>query len=288
MGYQPPIKSPKGAIHRYKKPLREKRKDRKRIRRGIGKPILEEKPTLTEREVSEVTLKRLHTLGIQKFGSSPFSEHFDRWLTNIAAVLSEFESYPNMSVDDQFARERSQALASVKLQLENRRHREASLNQEIRNLTDSRSRFEQINTEYVSKATTLKGRENSEVKRLNSTIDRLKKEQDRVIRMKTGFFQGISRKDREQREIAIAEELSDKQRELELVMLDFNAQQKNLRSEYERKREPVMEQLKIFQKRVEDLEEDGSLEERWFACEALIDAVNTFLQRKPDPAAPTN
>ena len=280
MGYQPRIKSPKGAIHGYKKPLREKRKDRKHLHRRLGRPIRDEKHTATEREVSEVTLKRLHILGIQKFGSSPFCEHFDRWLTNITAVLSEFESYPNIGIDDQFVRERSQTLASVKLQLENRRRREASLDQELRNLSVSRSRFEQINIEYVSKVTALRGRKNSEVKHLNSTIDRLKREQERIIRMKTGFFQGISRKDREQREIAIADELSDMQRELELVMLDFNAQEKNLHSEYERKREPVLEQLTIFQKRVEDLEEDGSLEDRWFACEALIDAVNAFLQRK--------
>jgi len=280
MGYQPRIKSPKGAIHGYKKPLREKRKDRKRLHRRVGRPIRDEKHTATEREVSEVTLKRLHTLGIQKFGSSPFCEHFDRWLTNVTAVLNEFESYPNMGIDNQFVRERSQTLASVKLQLENRRRREASLNQEIRNLSVSRSRFEQIKIEYISKVTALRGRKNSEVKHLNSTIDQLKREQEKVIRMKTGFFQGISRKDREQREIAIADQLSNVQRELELVMLDFNAQEKNLQSEYERKREPVLEQLTIFQKRAEDLEEDGSLEERWFACEALIDAVNTFLQRK--------
>jgi len=280
MGYQPRIKSPKGAIHGYKKPLREKRKDRKRLHRRVGRPIRDEKHTATEREVSEVTLKRLHTLGIQKFGSSPFCEHFDRWLTNVTAVLNEFESYPNMGIDNQFVRERSQTLASVKLQLENRRRREASLNQEIRNLSVSRSRFEQIKIEYVSKVTALRGRKNSEVKHLNSTIDQLKREQEKVIRMKTGFFQGISRKDREQREIAIADQLSNVQRELELVMLDFNAQEKNLQSEYERKREPVLEQLTIFQKRAEDLEEDGSLEDRWFACEALIDAVNAFLQRK--------
>jgi hypothetical protein len=280
MGYQPRIKSPKGAIHGYKKPLREKRKDRKRLHRRVGRPIRDEKHTVTEREVSEITLKRLHTLGIQKFGSSPFCEHFDRWLTNVTVVLNEFESYPNMGIDNQFVRERSQTLASVKLQLENRRRREASLNQEIRNLSVSRSRFEQIKIEYVSKVTALRGRKNSEVKHLNSTIDQLKKEQEKVIRMKTGFFQGISRKDREQREIAIADQLSNVQRQLELVMLDFNAQEKNLQSEYERKREPVLEQLTIFKKRAEDLEEDGSLEDRWFACEALIDAVNAFLQRK--------
>ena len=88
MGYQPRMKSPKEYDSRIqKKPLREKRKDRKRIHRHIGRPIMEEKHTATEREVSEVTLKRLHTLGIQKFGSSPFSEHFDRWLTNVTVVL---------------------------------------------------------------------------------------------------------------------------------------------------------------------------------------------------------
>ena len=244
----------------------------------------EEKHTATEKEISEATLKRLHTLGIQKFGSSPFSEHFDRWLTNVTAVLAEFESYPNMGIDDQFQRERSQVLSTIKRQFENRKLRESSLNQEIRNLSNFRSRIEQINTEYVSRATALRGRKNNETKRLNSIIDRLKKEQKKIIQMKTGFFHGISSKNREQRETAIADELSDKQRQLELVILDFNAQQKKLRSEYEKKREPELEQIAVFQRRVEDLGEDGSLEERWFACEALIDAVNTFLQRKADPA----
>jgi len=65
-----------------------------------------------------------------------------------------------------------------------------------------------------------------------------------------------------------------------LVMLDFSAQQKEHRNEYERKREPVAEQIKRLKKLVRNSEVDGSLEDRWFACEALIDAVNTFLQRK--------
>ena len=285
MGYQPRIKSPKRINHEYKKPLRERRKDRKRIRRGVGRPMQEEKPIATEKEISEVTLKRLHTLGIQKFGSSPFSEHFDRWLTNVTSVLAEFESYPNMGIDSQFVRERSEVLSTIKRQFENRRLREAALNQEIRSLSNFRSRLEQINAEYVAAVTAVRGRKNSEIKRLNNIIETLKKEQQDVIQMKTGFFHGISRKGREQRELEIVEELSDKQRELELVILDFNAQQKNLRIEYERKREPELEQIAVFRKRVGDLDEDGSLEERWFACEALIDAVNGFLQRKADAAA---
>ena len=98
--------------------------------------------------------------------------------------------------------------------------------------------------------------------------------------MKTGFFRGISRKDREQKENEIVQKLDDKQRELELVVFDFNAKQKELREDYESRREPVLEQVKKFKKLFQNLETDGSLEERWFACEAFVDSVITFLQRK--------
>ena len=280
MGYQPRIKSPKSAIHQYKKPLREKRKDRKHLRKQVGRPLLEEKHIATEREVSEVTLKRLHTLGIQKFGSSPFSEHFDRWLQNVTAVLDEFKSNPNIGVDDQFVEECSQTLSTIKNQLEAICRKEATLDRELNSLSDWKSRLKLINKEYGALTGTIRGQRNREVKRLCSIINRLKIDQDEVIRMKTGFFHGVSRKKREQKESVIVQELNDKQMELELVMLDFSAKQKELRAEYERKREPVLEEIKKFRKIIQIMETDSSLEERWFACEALIDAVNAFLQRK--------
>lgn len=280
MGYQPHAKSPRRAIHEYRKALREKGKDKKSIRKRVGRISRERKPTSTEKEVSERTLKRLHTLGNQKFGSSLFSQHFERWITDVNFVLSEFESHPNISVDGQFVKERSQTLSIILQQLEDRRHKEAALEQEIRNLSDSRKSLEQIDTEYVTMIRAIKTLKNREIKRLYRIIDSLKKEQEKVIQMKTGFFKGISRKDREQKEIAIAQELDAKQRELELVVLDFNARQRKLREEYEIKREPVSEQTKKFKKLFQNLETDDSLEERWFACEALVDSVITFLQRK--------
>ena len=280
MGYQPKIKSPKGPIHKYKKSLREKRKHRKQFRKNFSRPILEEKQTAYEREVSEVTLKRLHTLGIQKFGSSPFSEHFDRWLANVDAVLCEFNSNPNIGLDEQFITECSQALSSIKQKLENLSRKEALFDQELNELSDSRSRLKQITKEYANLTGSIKGQRNREIKRLYGTINRLKKEQDEVIRMKTGFFRGVSKKGREQKEIALIQELKDKQTELELVMLDFCAKQKELRAEYDKKREPVVEEIKKFRRLLQVLEIDSSLEERWFTCEALIDAVNSFLQRK--------
>jgi hypothetical protein len=280
MRYQPRKTSPKGAVHGYRKPLRERKKERKRLRVTLSQPIIEEKRTVSEREIAEVTLKRLHTLGIQKFGSSPFSTHFDRWLMNVTAVLEEFELHPNMKVDEEYLRERSQALDSIKQQLESLSRKEATLDQEVKVLSDQRSHLKQINTEYATQAGVVRGQRNREIKRLTIIINRLKKEQDQVIRMKTGFFHGISKKAREEKESVIAKELNERQTELELVMLDFTAKQKALREQCDAKREPVLEEIKKHRQTVQTLEADGSLEERWFACEALIDAVNMFLMRK--------
>jgi hypothetical protein len=151
-------------------------------------------------------------------------------------------------------------------------------------LSNHKKRLEQVNAEYLTKIRAIRDRKKGEIKRLYSSINRLKKDQDRVIRMKTGLFQGVSRRSREQKEVEIAQELNDKQRELELAILDLNVAKKDLRDEYELKKEPVFERIKYFQKRIENLEADGSLEERWFACESLTDAVNAFLQRKVSQA----
>jgi hypothetical protein len=252
------------------------------VRRGrrVGKTTQEQKHIATAKEVSEGALKRLRTLGRQKFGSSPFSQHFDRWLMNVKAVLSEFESNPNISVDEQFLRERSQILSIIERQLENRRLSEVSLGEEERNLSECKNILEQIKTEYLTVAKEVQRQRNREIKRLCSGIDGLKRDQDEVIRMKTGFFQGVSKKGREQKEMEITQRLIDEQRALELETLNFKVAKGKLRDEYERKSTPVLNQMKGFQKKLDEGETDGSLEDRWFACEALVDAVNNFLLRK--------
>jgi hypothetical protein len=242
--------------------------------------MLEENHVAAAEEVVERTLRRLRTLGSQRFAPSPYREHFDRWLMNLSDVLSEFESSPNISVDDQFVKERTQILSNVGLELEERRRKEASLEEAIKSLSNSKNLLKRINGEFAARVREIERRKNSEIKRLCGNIDNLRGELDDTVRMKTGLFRGISKKAREQREAYIAQGLNIGQRKLELAMLDFTVVQERLREEYERKRQPVIEQMRDRQKKIESLETDGSLEDRWFACEALVDAVNALLQRK--------
>ena len=71
MGYKPHAKTPKRANREYGKALREKAKNRKHIHGRVGGPSREEKHTATEREISDGTLKRLHTLGNQSLVLRP-------------------------------------------------------------------------------------------------------------------------------------------------------------------------------------------------------------------------
>jgi hypothetical protein len=281
MGYQSRKKSPKGAIHQYRKNLREKRKNRKDVPRHIGGPIeTEERPIATEREISEATLTRLHTLGSQKFGSSPYSEHFGRWLTNVTAVLAEFESNPNVGIDDQFEQECARTIDSIKRQLESIRRRETLADQEEKKLSDARNSIKLFNTEYSIKLKEIRTRKSSQTRRIIKCINDLKKEQDRIIRLKTGFFHRTSKKKSERLEMVVTQELNDKQSELELVIMNFRAAQEELDLEFSKRKEPIFEQIKSFRKTIENTETDGSLEERWLGCEALADSVNAYRERK--------
>jgi len=258
----------------------ERGKDGGRKRKSAGDSKREENHVATLKEVSDKTLKRIHILGIQKFGPSPFREHFERWLMNLTDVLTEFESNPNVNADEQFVKERTQILSAIKAELEERRRKETALEEAYKNLADSRNLLDQIKKEHATRMGKVKGQKNREIRRLNKNIDSLRAELDYIVRLKTGFFRGVSKKEREQKEMETTQEINAKQRELELAMLAFTEVQESLRDEYDGKRQPIVEQIRDCLKKIESLETDGSLEERWFACEALIDAVNTFLQRK--------
>ncbi len=246
----------------------------------VGPLEKEERPTASEREISELTLTRLHTLGSQKFGSSPYSEHFDRWLTNVTAVLAEFESNPNIGIDDQFEKECIRIIDGIKLQLENIRRGEIFADREEKKLSDARNRLKLFNNEYAIKSKEIRNRKSSQTRRLIKCIKDLKKEQDRIIRLKTGFFHRTSKKKSERLEMVVTQELNDKQSELELCMMNFKAAQEELECEFSKKKEPILEQIKSFKKTIDETEIDGSLEERWLACETLADSVNAYRERK--------
>lgn len=261
---------------------REKAKDKSKgqNRRSGGAYVLEEDHVSTSEEVVDRTLKRLSNLGNQVFAVSPFSEHFSRWLVDLRVVLSEFESSPIVGVDDEFLKQRSQVLSNVELELGKRRSEEASSGEAFKSLSANRILLEGIEKEHIAKMRDAERKNDVEIKRLSSNVDGLKQELDRIAQMKTGIFRGVSKKAKARKGTEATQRLNLAQKELASAEQNFASKQERLREECEKRKQPIIEQITAMEKELENQDLDGSLEARKAACETLINAVNTFIERK--------
>jgi hypothetical protein len=120
MSYRPQTRSRRNTGRGRRKLHHEKAK-RKGQKHSSGKYVMEESETPSSEEVVEKTLSRLQSLGEQVFAFSPFSQYFDDWLLSLKTVLSEFESNPAITLDEEFVNARSQVIADIELKLAERR-----------------------------------------------------------------------------------------------------------------------------------------------------------------------
>jgi len=248
-------------------------------------PFMEEH-VQTFKEAVDRTLNNLRRLGSQRFALAPFHEHFDRWLLNLRIVLSEFDSNPSVKADDQFAKECSQVLSDIDLALKEKRLKEASLQESVRRinqkLLDSRNPLAQTDREYASKTREIADRKERAVKSAASKLAALREELSRMVRMRSSFLRSVF-KTGAQKEAEATQRLNSTKRELATIEHSFAAEQERLQDEYKRRRQQLLEQIADYQREMENLEAnsqvDDAVEARRAACDALINAVNTLLQR---------
>ena len=234
----------------------------------------------TLEEIVDRTVKSLSNLGSQVFAVSPFGEHFGRWLVDLRLVLSEFESNGIINVDDEFLKQRSQALSNVGLELEKRRTEESSADEAFKSLSTNRILLERIEKDHLVKMKDAERKNDVKLKRLSSNVDSLRQELDTIARIKTGIFRGVSKKTKGRKEAEATQKLDLALKEVASAEQNFAAEQERLRNEHEKRKQPILEQIRAMEKEVENQDVDGSLDARKAACETLIDAVNAFVERK--------
>jgi len=279
MGYRPQVKSSKRSRGRQRSP-HEKKKTKGKKHCSSGKYLLEESHVPSMAEVVEKALSRLHSLGNQIFAVFPFSVYFNDWLVSLKDVLIDFEANSSVSVDEQFMKERAKILADVEREFEERRRKEVSLEETIKNLSDNKSLLGRIEEEHAAITREIEKRRNSEIAGLQGNVDGIRKELDELAMVKAGFFRAMSKKAKAQKETEITQRLNAAQSELDSAVRNFAAEQESFRNNYEKRKQLVTEQIEKLQKEVEGPEVDGSLEARRVACEALVNAVNALLNRQ--------
>jgi hypothetical protein len=280
MGYQP---KPRGRTYRgFKEPKRGRSKTVSKKSRLIDK-YSEEQNAPTIEEVVRRTLNSLSNLGSQKFALAPFYEHFDRWLTNLQTVLTDFESSQTVMVDGQFREECSKIFSYIKSALMDKRLVEVSREEAIRRIPNSKNLLSQIEQEHVKRTKEIIDRKEEAIKPLKAKVDKLQWELNDISHIRTGFLRGISKEVKAQKEEEATLKLASAKKELEEVARSFTFEEIGLREGYEHKKQEILEQITKDQKEVERLEAnlliDDSTEVRRITCENLTNTVKALLKR---------
>jgi hypothetical protein len=280
MSYRPQTRSRRNTGRGRRKLHHEKAKRKGHKHPSSGKYSMEESEAPTFKEAVEKTLGRLHSLGGQIFAFSPFSQYHEDWLLSLKSVLSEFESNPAVTVDEEFVKERSQVMAEVELKLVERRREEAVLVEATRRLANQNHLLVQIDRDYATANRKLASKRKREIKRLTRRVHDFGEELDEASQMKVSIFSPFARRAKSNRTAEVTRKLDAARSELESVVKAFEVDQEKLHDEYEEKKQAVIKQVRSLEKEIEGLETDVSVEDRRLACNALVNSVNALLQRK--------
>ncbi len=277
MTYRPQTGSRRNPGRQISKSEHEKKAKEKKQRSSAR--YLAEQTEVSSKEAVEKTLGSLSRLGNQIFALSPFSQYFDDWLVNLRQVISEFESHPGIRVDEQFVKERSQIFLDVEGSLAEKRVQESSLSGEAKELVDNNHLLVETDKDYAEKTRQLSNKRNADVQRLSTEIRELEDDVASQEQIKISFYKFNAKRKAAASLVQAKQALKSKKNELEVTLSSFTADQEKLHDSYEKKKQEITEKIDSLHKTLEKLETDTSVEPRQTACTALVNAINSVLQR---------
>jgi chromosome segregation ATPase len=280
MSYRPQTSSRRGKGNKLSKSTHEKKSRIKKQRSG-AKYLREETPEVSAQEVAQKTLNSLSKLGEQIFALSPFSQYFDDWLVNLRQVISEFESSPTISTDEQFTKERTQIFLDVEASLAQNRLAESNLTEEAKALADNNHKIVEADKEYAEQTRERSNKRNAEVQRLSSKIRELEDQLAIQQEVKISFYKFNAKKKAAQQLTQTTQELKATKNELEVTLQTFTAEQEKMHDNYEKLKQELNQNSDRLHEELEKLETDASTIARKNACNALACAVNSLLERTP-------
>jgi len=292
MGYRPQPRTPRDFVRRSEK-AKQKKSDKER---ASGSQVFLEERVLSRKEVFDRTLNTLSRLGNQRFPIPPFYEHFDQWLIRLRTVISEFESNPLISVDEQFTGQCLQVLSGIERDLKESWEKEASREDDIRginqNLLDARNLLTRTEREYATKKKEIMDRGKRTLKSAAGKVEKRREEQTRNVSSRTSFFKNLFKRAQPRREPEATHTLDSTKRELSRIEHSFADEQEKLEGEYDRRKREILERISSHEKEIEELEAnmpiDDAVSLRQEACKALIDAVNALLSRSKTTSETTS
>jgi hypothetical protein len=277
MSFRPQTGGRRTAAKQFSKSAHDKKAKEKK-QRSAGKYV-EEEPEISAKGVVEKTLGILSRLGNQIFALSPYNQYFDDWLVNLKQTISEFESSPAITADEQFVKERTQIFLDVEAALAEKRLLESNITAEAKELADNNHLLVETDKDYAEKTRELSNKRNSEIQRLTRKTKELEEDVATQEEIKISFFKPLARRKAAEKLAQTRQELKSTKNELEVALENFTVEQEKLHDNYEKKKQDITERVEALNRELEKLEVDTSTEARQAACNALTNTVNSLFGR---------
>lgn len=282
MGYHSQSGPRHGSSAKFQKSSHEKKTKSQKQRSG-AKYFQEETSELTLRQIADKTIVSLNRLGTQTFALSPFSQYYDDWLVILGQVISEFELNPNVKADDTFVKEHTQILLDIEAALAEKRLAESNLSGGAKELQDINNQLTNSDRDYAQKNRELNNKRNSDIQRLTNKINALKDSVASQEVVKISVFKFKAKREAAEKLEQTQKELKAAKNELETAVQSFNSEQEKLHDNYQKQRQDLMAQIERLHSELEKLETDTSIDDRQKCCNALVCAVNSLVERLPQP-----
>jgi DNA repair exonuclease SbcCD ATPase subunit len=261
----------------------KEKKTKEKKQKQTAKRLQDETPEVSAKEVAERALAGVNRLGNQIFALSPFSQYFDDWLVNLKQTISEFETNPAVTTDEQFQTDCDKVFADVEAALAEDRLVESTLTQEAKALEDNNHKIADADKEYAEKTRELSNKRNAEIQKLSSEVRQLEDDLAAQQDVKFGFFKFKEKRVAAEKLAQTNKDLTAAKNRLEVTMDSFKAEQDKLHDNYEKQKQELFETSDRLHKELEKLETDTSAQARQAACNSLAQAINALMQRTPSP-----
>jgi chromosome segregation ATPase len=237
-------------------------------------------------EVYSKTLNAIEHLGNQRFALPPFSEHFDRWMKDVRAVLTEFETSLPAAIDPQYRTGVEQSLSKVQEVLTRSIEEEKNSSTETANLQQQIAAVERqissLEQDYKKRIREVRKKYEASVERLRTEIDSLDKQRLRILRKKTSFLRRLFGKSESELEEKTTSTLHKKRAALDEGKGRLKQELEKDRTEYENNRKHLVDELEALRAKHANLRGntlDDAVEARRLACQELHKVVGQAVAR---------
>jgi chromosome segregation ATPase len=280
MSYEPRSRGIRSRRTSTKKASRERKDDQEAA-------YFYEAPVPVDRQqLSAMVMNSLEHLGNQRFPLPPFSEHFNRWIKDVDAVLMEFTTNLPEAADEEYKLTVAKLLAEGRGEFDKRIEAESKWASELSELQQqlSTSELELSKVEQEErkrKENVRRGHEKSKRQILNE-IETIDRQRLKLLRKKPTVLERIFGRSKAELEDS-ASKLQSRKETLAGTEKGLQRELEGVKSDYEAKRRKLVERNRTLREKLTELKSsslvDDALEMRMSICQSLRQVVAGSVER---------